>query len=78
MKILAIGGRKWNADAAKEVVVAAERTRDPIELIVENGNLVRTLRLDWHGGLAYPHLERDRSKPDLVSQIIAPRAKPAK
>jgi hypothetical protein len=36
---------------------------------------VRTLRVDWHGGLAYPHLARDAAHPDLLSQIIAPRSK---
>jgi predicted metalloprotease with PDZ domain len=75
MRVLAIGGRKWTADAAKEVIIAAEHTDTPIELIVESSDLVRTLRVDWHKGLAYPHLARDASRPDLLARIIAPRAK---
>jgi len=75
MKILAIGGRKWSADAAKEVVVAAEKTTTPIELIVESGDSVRTLHVDWHSGLAFPHLARDAQKPDLLSKILAPKAR---
>jgi predicted metalloprotease with PDZ domain len=74
-KLIAIGGRKWSEDAAKEVTVAAEKTSEPIELIVESGNTVRTLRVDWHGGLAYPHLARNAQQPDLLSQIIAPKSK---
>jgi len=35
---------------------------------------VRTLRVDWHGGLAYPHLARDPRQPDLISRIITPRS----
>jgi len=72
-KLLAIGGRKWKGDAAKEIVIAAEKTSAPIELIVESGDTVRTLRVDWHGGLAYPHLARDDKRPDILSKIIAPR-----
>jgi hypothetical protein len=28
------------------------------------------VRIDYHGGLKYPHLERDTSKPDTLSQLI--------
>jgi len=75
MKLIAIGGRKWNDDAAKEVIVAAEKNAQPIELIVESGDTVRTLYVDWHGGLAYPHLARNTQQADLLSQIIAPKSK---
>jgi len=74
-KLLAIGGRKWSATAAKEVIVAAEKSKAPVELIVESGDTVRTLRVDWHGGLAYPHLTRNDKQPDLLSRIIAPISK---
>jgi len=72
--LIAIGGRKWSEDAAKEIIVAAEKNAQPIELIVESGDTVRTLRADWHGGLAYPHLVRNE-QPDLLSQIITPKSK---
>jgi hypothetical protein len=53
-------------------VIAAEKNSQSIELIVESGDTVRTLRVDWHGGLAYPHLARDSGKTDRLSRIIAP------
>ncbi len=34
--------------------------------------LVRMHRLDYHGGLRYPHLQRDPSQPDLLREIAAP------
>ena len=74
-KLIAIGGRKWSEDAAKEVIVAAEKSTQPIELIVESGDTVRTLQVEWHGGLAYPHLARNAQNPDLLSLIIAPKSK---
>jgi predicted metalloprotease with PDZ domain len=74
-KLIAIGGRKWDEDAAKEVILAAEKSGEPIELIVESGNSVRTLRVEWRGGLAYPHLVRDSAKPDLLALILTPKSK---
>jgi predicted metalloprotease with PDZ domain len=73
-RVLAIGGRKWSARAAREVIVAAEHGDGPIDLIVESGDVVNTLHVAWHGGLAYPHLERASGKADLLSKIITPKA----
>ena len=74
-KLIAIGGRKWDEDAAREVILAAEKSGAPIELIVESGNSVRTLKVEWRGGLAYPHLVRDSAHPDLLSKILTPRSR---
>ena len=32
-----------------------------------------TIRLDYHDGLRYPHLERIEKTPDLLSSILQPR-----
>jgi hypothetical protein len=37
---------------------------------VKNFDEYKTVRIDYHGGLKYPHLERDTSKPDTLSQLI--------
>ncbi len=34
-----------------------------------------TRKVDYHGGERYPHLERDSSKPDVLSKIVEPLAK---
>jgi len=39
-------------------------------LIVENTEYYRTVKLDYHEGEKYPHLVRDESKPDVLSEII--------
>jgi len=33
------------------------------------------LRIDYHGGLRYPHLERITGAPDVLTAIAAPRVK---
>jgi predicted metalloprotease with PDZ domain len=74
MRVIAIGGRKWSADTARDVLRRAEHVTEPIELVVESADLVRVLHVDYHGGLRNPHLVRDESKPDLLSQILSPRS----
>jgi predicted metalloprotease with PDZ domain len=73
MRVLAIGGHKWSAEAARATLVQSEKSSDPIEMVVESADLVRVLHVDYHLGLRNPHLVRDASRPDLLSQILAPK-----
>jgi hypothetical protein len=59
-----------------EELAAAAKTTAPVEITVEHGEDIATLRVDYHGGVLYPHLERDPSRADLLTQILAPRGKP--
>lgn len=44
-----------------------------LELLVENTDYFKTYKLDYHEGEKFPHLVRDESKPDLLSDIIKAR-----
>src|SRR5882762_8004249 len=70
MKIVAVNGRRFSADVLHEAIKAAKGGSDPIELLVENTDYYKTFKLDYHEGERYPHLVRDESKPDLLSEII--------
>ncbi len=74
MRIIVIGGHKWSAETAREALIKAEKSSDPIELVVQSADLVRVLLVDYHGGLRNPHLMREPSKADLLSQILDPRS----
>jgi predicted metalloprotease with PDZ domain len=52
-------------------VTAARAGTAPIELLVLNGGHYRTVRIDYHGGLRYPHLERLAKSPDRLDEILA-------
>jgi predicted metalloprotease with PDZ domain len=75
MKLLAVDGLAYEPDRLKRAIQRAVGTTTPIELLVQNGERFRTLRVDYHGGLRYPHLERDPSRPALLDDILAPRAR---
>jgi predicted metalloprotease with PDZ domain len=69
MKILAVNGRAFTPDIWHDAIRAAKTSTSPIELIVENTDYFRVIKLDYHGGEKYPHLTRDESKPDLLTEI---------
>jgi predicted metalloprotease with PDZ domain len=71
-RILAINGRKWNIESARTAIVSAETNAEPINLIVESADLVRTISMNYHAGLRNPHLVRDPDTRDWMSQILAP------
>ena len=69
MKIVAVNGRRFSADVWHDAIHAAKTSPSPIELIVENTDYFRVVKLDYHGGEKYPHLVRDEAKPDLLTEI---------
>jgi predicted metalloprotease with PDZ domain len=74
MKIVTVNGRRFSADLLKHQIEAAKDNKQPIELGADSNQYVRTLSLDYHGGMRYPHLERDPAKPDLLAEILKSRA----
>ena len=73
MKLVAVNGKRFTADAMSDALRGAKNSSDPIELLVENTEYYKTYKLDYHGGEQYPHLVRDESKPDVLTDIIAAR-----
>ena len=53
-----------------DAIKAAKGTTAPIDLLIENTDYYKTYKIDYHGGEKYPHLVRDESKPDLLTEIM--------
>jgi predicted metalloprotease with PDZ domain len=70
MKLIAVNGRQFSADVLRDALKAGKNSTQPLELLVENTDYYKTYKLDYHGGEKYPHLVRDESKPDLLSDIL--------
>jgi predicted metalloprotease with PDZ domain len=70
MKVVAVNGRRFSPEVVHDTIKAAKNGTAPIELLVENDDYYKTYKLDYHGGEMYPHLVRDDSKPDLLSDIL--------
>jgi predicted metalloprotease with PDZ domain len=70
MKLIAVNGRKYSPDVLRDALKASKASTTPLELLVENTDYYNTYKLDYHGGERYPHLVRDESKPDLLTEIF--------
>ncbi|HUJ33387.1 MAG TPA: hypothetical protein VLY23_19045 [Candidatus Acidoferrum sp.] len=70
MKVVAVEGQQFSPEALRNAVDGAKGTATPIHLLVANGAQYQTYAIDYHGGLQYPHLERDNSRPDYLSEIL--------
>jgi predicted metalloprotease with PDZ domain len=72
MRLVAVNGRRWSPAILRDAIKRSGSRA--IELLVENGEFFKTLRLDYAGPERYPHLERDTARPDLLSPILRPLA----
>jgi len=72
MKIVAVNGRRFTLQVFFDALRATAKSQ-PMELLIENSDYFKSYRLDYSGGEKYPHLVRDESKPDMLSEIIRAR-----
>jgi len=70
MKLVAVNGRKFTPDVLLDALQAGKNGSQPLDLIVENTDYYLVFHLDYHGGKKYPHLVRDESKTDVLSEIL--------
>jgi predicted metalloprotease with PDZ domain len=73
MTLVAIDDLEPGKDTLSDAIKAAKTDKAPIRLLVKDFDHFRTIAVDYHDGLRYPHLQRIDDKPDLLSQILAPR-----
>ena len=69
MTVVAVNGKEFDGDTLKDAVTAAKTDKAPIELLVKNFDTYKTIKIDYHEGLKYPHLERDKGKPDWLGEL---------
>ncbi|WP_260596980.1 M61 family metallopeptidase [Sphingomonas endolithica] len=57
-KIVGVNGTAYSDTAIRAAVVAAKTSKDPIQLLVKNGEKISAVAIDYHGGARYPRLEK--------------------
>jgi predicted metalloprotease with PDZ domain len=70
MRVVAVNGHRFSTDNLNSALKIGKNSAAPLELLVENTDYYTTYKLDYHGGERYPHLVRDESKADVLSEII--------
>ena len=72
MHLEAVNDQKFTAAGLREAILSAEKSKQPIKLLLKRGDEFVTVNLDYQGGLRYPHLERVEGTPDRLDAILAP------
>ena len=75
VKLIAVNNRQYTVTALREAIAKTATDAKPLELLVKDGEFYQTFRIDYHGGEKYPHLTRDPAVPDVLTAILAPKAK---
>ena len=71
--VIAVDGQEYTKDVLEDAVKAAKDGKAPIQLMVKDFDRYRSVALDYHDGLRYPHLERIEGKPDRLTSIFSAR-----
>ena len=73
MKVLGVNGKAYSADILREAI---KKTTDPrhrkIDLTIDNEGHLENHQLTYAEGEKYPVLQRDATRPDVLTRIIAP------
>ena len=72
-QIVSVGDAAYSDDRLKDAVTAAKGGTKPIELMVKRNDHYRTVGIDYHGGLRYPHLEKVGTGETGLDRLLAPR-----
>jgi predicted metalloprotease with PDZ domain len=75
MKVAGVGGRRYTKERMRDALRGAMEKKEPIELLVENGEFLKTVPVDHHAGERYPHLARIDERPDVLTEILKPAAR---
>jgi predicted metalloprotease with PDZ domain len=68
--VMAVNDRVYKPELLKAAIKEAKDGK-PVRLLVKKGNVLRTISLDYRGGLRYPRLERIPGTKDRLTTIFS-------
>ena len=74
-QVIAVNGLAYESTILEDAIRAAASTHEPIQLIIRNANRYQVASIEYTGGLRYPRLERDTTRPPLLDEILAARTR---
>ena len=76
MKVIGVNNKTFSRQRLLDALADSVAVRK-IELLLIEGERFRTIVLNYADGPRYLELVRDESKPDILAEILKPRAKPS-
>jgi predicted metalloprotease with PDZ domain len=74
MQVISINGDRWSADRLHDALKASTSSHQ-VMIEIQNDDVVKTVTLEYAGGIRQPHLERVPGAEDVLATILAPRAR---
>jgi predicted metalloprotease with PDZ domain len=75
MRVTSINGKPFSDANLRDAIHSAQSSASPINVTASSGRQSQDYAVDYHGGLRFPHIERDKTRTDYLSEILSPRAK---
>ena len=72
MKVVGVNGRVYTPEVLSDFIKASKDERTSLEFLVIDDDYYRTCKLQYQGGEKYPHLIRNDSKPDYLTELLKP------
>ncbi len=72
MKLIAVNGRKYSKDVIRAALRDGMHSQQPLAILAENAEFYTVYQVQYHDGERYPHLVRNESQSDVLSEIIQP------
>jgi predicted metalloprotease with PDZ domain len=71
--LIAVNSLAYKKELLDQALINARDHHQPIELLVRNMNIFRTVTLNYAGGPRYPYLQRIEGTPDRLADILKSR-----
>ncbi len=71
--ITGVNGEAFSPDRLRSAVAATKGNGPAVELLVKTGEAIKTVKIDYKGGLRYPNLERIPNKLAYLDDILRAR-----
>jgi len=67
-----VNEQQFSIPNLRQAIQDAEKSTEPIKLLLKRGNAFITVRLEYHDGLRYPYLERVDPVQDRIDAVVSP------
>jgi predicted metalloprotease with PDZ domain len=76
MQLVAVNGKAFSAQVLRDAILAAEQSKQPMQLQFRRGDQYTSISIPYFDGLRIPTLQRVEGTPDRLDEILAPSKAP--
>ena len=77
MKVVGVNGRQFSLEELTRAIQNSKSNPSSISVLASNSGVLETHDVTYHGGAAYPHLQRVQSVKDYLDDILKPLGGPS-